>query len=85
MSILEDLWYGQLCPISDTDCRDGEYRHLITLWENNEKKLLATLSQQQREEFEKLKDLWDEMDRMSQCAAFVTGFRLAVQIMAASV
>ncbi len=36
MPILEDLWYGQLCPIANTDYQDTKYRHLVSLIENNE-------------------------------------------------
>ncbi len=85
MEILKDLWYGQICPMEDSDCRDPSYRELAELCDRNEAKLLHTLSQTQQEDFQKVKDVWEEMGSAAECTAFITGFRLAVQIMAASV
>ncbi len=85
MSILEDLWYGQIDPAAQADCRNGPYLDLVILCERNENKLLPTLNQEQQENFQKIKDLWEEMSRTTECSAFITGFRLAVQMMTASV
>ncbi len=85
MQILEELWYGQIRPISQTDYRDKEYRELIDLLAHIEERLLPTLDQEQQENLQKAKDLWEEMNQISECAAFISGFRLAVRLMAASV
>ncbi len=85
MSILEALWRGQLCPVAQADYRDAEYRALVALYERNEKKLLPTLNQQQQEDLQKMQESKEEMERIAECGAFVNGFRLAVQLMAASV
>ncbi len=85
MSILEDLWYGQISPIDNGDYRKKEYRELVELLERNQKKLIPTLNQEQQENLQKIEDLWEDLERMTQCSAFVTGFRLAIQLMVASV
>ncbi len=35
MSILEELWYGQISPIDNGDYRKKEYRELVDLLERN--------------------------------------------------
>ncbi len=42
--ILEELWYGRICPISTTDDREEAYRELADLYARNEEKLLPTLN-----------------------------------------
>ncbi len=85
MQILEDLWYGRICPIENRNERDDAYQELVDLLERNKKKLLPTLNQTQQEDLQKMQDLWEEMNRASECSAFITGFRLAVQLITASV
>ncbi len=80
MKILEDLWHGQICPIAQADYRNNEYRELTMLFERIENRLLATMSTQQQEDLQRMNDLWGKMDQLAECAAFVKGFRLAVQI-----
>ncbi len=85
MSILEDLWNGEICPIASGDYGTAEYHELGGLLERNQKKLLPTLDPEQQEALQKIEDIWEDMERISQCSAFITGFRLAVQIMTASI
>ncbi len=61
-----------------------EYRDLIRLYEQNQGRLLPTLNDTQKEDLQKMQDLTDEMQRIAECSAFITGFRLAVQFMAVS-
>ncbi len=85
MHILEELWNGDLCPISQADYRSRDYRDLTLLYERNEKKLCLSLNGTQRELLQKMQDLAGEMRNISECSAFMNGFRLAVQFMIASV
>ncbi len=84
MNILEDLWYGQICPVAGEDYQNQEYRKLIELLDRHKKQMLPTLNQKQQEDLLKLEDLWEDMEQITQCTAFITGFRLAIQLMAAS-
>ncbi len=83
MDILEALWYGRVCPISQTDHRDDEYQNLVELLERNERKLLSVCNQEQQDDLQKMKELWEEMERISECRAFAKGFCLAAQLMVA--
>ncbi len=64
--------------------RIEEHRNLVRLFERVENQLKATLNDSQKDELQKLKDLGDEMQMITECGAFIMGFRLAVQLMAAS-
>ncbi len=84
MNILEELWNGNLCPISQELYHGEDYRHLVHLYERNENKLLPTLNDSQKEDLQKMEALIEEMRNIAECSAFMTGFRLAVQLMSAS-
>ena len=85
MSILEDLWYGNICPIEQENPMAGECKELEDLLKRNCDKLESTLNEYERETLQKAKDCWDELFQYTECGAFMTGFRLAVQLMVASV
>ncbi len=85
MNILEDLWYGQICPVAQADYRDSEYRDLVRSLEGKERALLETLSQQQQALLEEIDQLRQDRECRTECAAFITGFRLAVRLLVASV
>ena len=56
MYILEDLYYGNLFPHEKVSKLDDETKELLGLLNKNEEKLMATISNEQKETFEKYKD-----------------------------
>ena len=56
MDILEDLYYGNLFPHEKCSRLDDEVKELLKLLNRNEEKLVATLSNEQKENFEKFRD-----------------------------
>ncbi len=85
MNILEELWNGELCPVAREQFRTEAYRELVRLYQRNEEKLLPTLNDAQKEDLQKMVDLAEKMRGIAECNAFITGFRLAVRLMVASV
>ncbi len=85
MNILEELWNGQICPSAHADYRNEELLELAVLYERNEKELVAALNDLQKENLKKMQELQEEVGYISNCAAFISGFRLAVQLMSSSV
>lgn len=81
MRILEDLWYGNLCPSDQSGYREEECRELLELLNRNCDNLEKTLNEDEKETLQKAKDCWDELMQHTECSAFITGFRLAIQIM----
>lgn len=80
MDILEDLYYGNLLPQEKCAKFDDEMKELIGLLNRNEEKLTATLSDEQKETFEKYKDCNREISEIGERNAFLNDFRLGARI-----
>lgn len=81
MKILEEFWYGNIQPSEKTIPQGGRHAKLLNLLVQNENNLTALLSDEAKELFDKFKDAQDELSSMSQCDAFVLGFRLGGRFM----
>ena len=53
MNTLEDLYYGNIVPNEKCAKLDDEVKELLKLLNRNEEKLVATLTELQKETFEK--------------------------------
>lgn len=80
MDILEDLYYGNLFPYEECTKLDDEVRKLLKLLNRTEEKLSATLSDEQKETFEKYKDCNWEIPEICERQSFITGFKLGAKI-----
>ena len=85
MRVIEDLFYGNLCPCEKSLTRGSEYSQLLNLAVKNEEKLSALLSPQQKEMFEKVKECMTDMNNILEKEAFIDGFRLGVKLIAEAV
>ena len=81
MTTLENLWYGNIRPVEQFVEGNAEYRNLLRLVGNNREKLEATLNPEQAELFEKYCTAVNEMDSISEAAAFAYGFTLAIGLL----
>ena len=80
MDTLEDLYYGNLFPHEKSAKIDDETKELLNLLNRNEEKLMATLSDGQKEIFEKYKDCNREISEISEREIFLNGFRMGARI-----
>lgn len=80
MTILEDLYYGNIVPADKGIKKGSEYSKLLNLAARNEEKLSATLTKEQKILFEKYKDCTLEMYGISEKKTFVDGVKLGVKI-----
>lgn len=78
--ILEELWYGNLCPIENYRESCEQMSDLTEYIKRHRNDLKATMSDEQKAIFEKLDDCSDELDNMSQREIFAYGFRLGARI-----
>lgn len=85
MDILEDLYYGNLFPHEKVSKLDDETKELLGLLNRNEEKLIATLSDEQKEIFEKFKDCNREISEISERQFFITGFKIGAKIVIESI
>lgn len=84
MTILEDLYYGNIIPAEKGIRKGSEYSKLLNLAARNEEKLSATLTKEQKILFEKYKDCTLEMYGISEKEAFVEGVKLGTKIIVES-
>ena len=80
MRILEEFWYGNIEPTEyDTSCK--EYREILKLITRNEDKLLATMTDEQKELFSRYTDCVRELQTMTDCLLFQNSFKLGARMM----
>lgn len=79
--ILKSLWRGNLTPRDRFVREDSEYKHLTQLKDKLLKQLLAELSDEAKDCFQKIEDLNNEMQFLSEEETFITGFQLGARIM----
>ena len=79
-SILEELFYGNLCP--NTDCRsnDKEVKELMGYIADHHDNLNKTLSDKQKELLEKFDDCYNELTDINERELFIYAFRLGARI-----
>ena len=81
MTILENLWYGNIRPVEEFLEGNAEYKNLLRLVGKNRENFEATLSPEQAELFEKYDSAVKEMNAAAEVEAFSYGFRLGVRLM----
>ena len=81
MSILEELWYGNIEPAEYDIAPSKEYKDLLQQISRNEDKLLATMTDTQKELFTKYADCVREYQTMAESLLFQNSFRLGARIM----
>ena len=81
MNILEEFWYGNIEPAEYDTTSSKEYKELLQLISRNEDKLLATMTDDQKELFTKYADCVREYQVMAECMLFQNSFRLGAKMM----
>ena len=84
MTVLEDLWYGNIDPHEAILTGSKRYKHLLSLMGRNRDELNETLTDKQSETLEKYDAAVNEMHSLSEVEAFSYGFRLGIRLMIAS-
>ena len=79
-SILEELFYGNICP--NTDCRshDKETKQLMGYIADHHDNLLSTLNDRQKVLLEKFDDCYNELTDINEREIFSYAFKLGMQI-----
>ena len=81
MTILEDLWYGNVRPTERSIVRGSRLDNLMKLICQNEDDLMQGLTDKQKESFEKFKDCQSEITDYLETEAFISGFAIAIKFM----
>ena len=81
MTILEDLWYGNVKPTERSIVRGSRLDNLMKLICQNEDDMMQGLTEKQKESFDKFKDCQSEITDYLETEAFTQGFTIAVKLM----
>ena len=79
-SILEELFYGNICPNSDCRSHDKETKQLMGYIADHHDNLLSTLNDQQKELLEKFDDCYNELTDINEREIFSYAFKLGMGI-----
>ncbi len=77
-SVLEDLYFGRIHPCER--CGSPEEQQLTGELAEHYERLLETMTEEQRESFEKFKDSLQEIGMISERDMFMYGFRLGMRL-----
>ena len=80
-NILGELWHGNISPQENCCNNTPEMKQLMDYMARHYDDLLKTLSDEQRDIFERFDDCWSEYAGLAEEAIFVYAFRLGVQMM----
>ena len=81
MNILEEFWYGNIEPTEYDTSPNKEYKETLQLIRRNEEKLLATMTDAQKDLFSRYQDCVREFQTMAECLLFQNSFRLGARMM----
>lgn len=81
MRILEEFWYGNIEPTEYDTSSCKEYKKLLELICRNEEKLQATMTDEQKDLFEKYADCVREYQTITDCLIFQNSFKLGARMM----
>ena len=81
MKILEDLWYGNIDPQGRPIKKGSEVERALSLVVKHDDALCQMLTDEQKEQYEKLHDVQNKLSCLLEQEAFAEGFCLAAKIM----
>ena len=81
MRLLAEFWYGHIEPTDYDISSCKEYKKLQELIYRNEEKLRATMTDEQKELFEKYSDRVQEYQTITDCLIFQNNFKLGARMM----
>ena len=81
MRILEELWYGNIEQTEYDTIACKELKEVLRLITRNEEKLLATMTEEQKDLFSRYTDAVHEYQTMAECLLFQNSFKLGARMM----
>ena len=79
-SIINELWHGNVCPQTDSRNNSPEMKELMEYMARHHDSLLKTMTDEQKELFEKFDDCLSEYMSFAEAAIFEYAFKLGMQI-----
>ncbi len=79
-SIINELWHGNIVPQEDSRNNSPKMKELMEYMARHHDDLLKTMTDEQKEIFEKFHDCWSEYMSLAEAAIFEYAFKLGMQI-----
>ena len=79
-SILEELWYGNICPETDSRTTTPEMKQLMKYMARHYDNLMETMTDEQKDIFERFDDCWSEYASLAEKSIFLYAFKLGMQL-----
>ena len=79
-SVINELWHGNVVPQEDSRNNSPEMKELMEYMARHHDDLLKTMSDEQKEIFEKFDDCWSEYVSLAEAAIFEYAFRLGARL-----
>ena len=77
--IIQELWHGNIVPQEDSRNNTNEMKELLSYMARHNENLEKTLTDEQKEIFQKFHDCWDEYVTLSEAAIFEYAFKIGMQ------
>ena len=82
-STLEELWHGNISPETDSRTNTPEMKRLMEYMARHHDDLITTMTDEQKDIFERFDDCWSEYASLAEEAIFVYAFRPGAKTMLA--
>ena len=79
-STLEELWHGNISPETDSRTNTPEMKRLMEYMARHHDNLITTMTDEQKDIFERFDDCWSEYASLAEKSIFVYAFRLGANI-----
>ena len=80
MNIINELWHGNIVPQEDSRNNSPEMKELMEYMARHHDDLLKSMTDEQKETFEKFHDCWSEYMSLAEAAIFEYAFKLGMNI-----
>ena len=81
MNIINELWHGNIVPQEDSRNNSPAMKELMEYMARHHDDLLKTMTDEQKEIFEKFHDCWSEYMSLAEVAIFEYAFKLGARLM----
>ena len=79
-STLEELWHGNISPETDSRTNTPEMKRLMEYMARHHDDLLTTMTDEQKDIFERFDDCWSEYAILAEKSIFVYAFKLGMRL-----
>ena len=80
MNVIKELWHGNIVPQDDSRNNSREMKQLMEYMARHHDDLLKSMTDEQKETFEKFDDCWGEYMSLAEAAIFEYAFKLGMNI-----